>query len=187
MGLYKENYQKFIEYNIKDVLLVKRLDDKMKLLELMYAIAYDAKVNLNEAFTSVRLWDVMINNYLKDRNIVVPRAIPQEKERQNVGGYVKDPQRGMQEWIASFDLNSLYPHLIMQYNISPETYRGVHEARTTVDKILDGAYDNIDNPDDNTIGGSGAMYTKDFKGFLPTLMERTYKAVSYTHLRAHET
>ncbi len=175
MGLYKENYQKFIEYNIKDVLLVKRLDDKMKLLELMYAIAYDAKVNLNDAFTSVRLWDVMINNYLKDRNIVVPRAIPQEKERQNVGGYVKDPQRGMQEWIASFDLNSLYPHLIMQYNISPETYRGVHEARTTVDKILDGAYDNIDNPDDNTIGGSGAMYTKDFKGFLPTLMERTYK------------
>ena len=175
MGLYKNNYQKFIEYNIKDTLLVKRLDDKMKLLELMYAIAYDAKVNLNDAFTSVRLWDVMINNYLKDRNIVVPRAIPQEKERQNVGGYVKDPQRGMQEWIASFDLNSLYPHLIMQYNISPETYRGVHEARTTVDKILDGAYDNIDNPEDNTIGGSGAMYTKDFRGFLPTLMERTYK------------
>ena len=78
MGLYKENYQKFIEYNIKDVLLVQRLDDKMKLLELMYAIAYDAKVNLNDAFTSVRLWDVMINNYLNEKKIVVPQAIPQD-------------------------------------------------------------------------------------------------------------
>ena len=175
MGLYKNNYQKFIEYNIKDVLLVQRLDDKMKLLELMYAIAYDAKVNLNDAFTSVRLWDVMINSYLTERKIVVPQAIPKEKERQNVGGHVKDPIRGLQKWIVSFDLNSLYPHLIMQYNISPETYRGMHDARTTVDEVLNGAYDNIDNPDDNTIGGSGAMYTKDFRGFLPTLMERTYK------------
>ena len=181
MGLYKNNYQKFIEYNIKDTLLVQRLDDKMKLLELMYAIAYDAKVNLNDAFTSVRLWDVMINNYLASKKIVVPRAIPQEKERKNIGGYVKNPQRGMQEWIVSFDLNSLYPHLIMQYNISPETYRGIHSARTSdaacdqsIDEILDGAYDNIDNPEDNTIGGSGAMYTKDFRGFLPTLMEKTY-------------
>ena len=175
MGLYKNNYQKFIEYNIKDVMLVKRLDDKMKLLELMYAIAYDAKVNLNDAFTSVRLWDVMINNYLKDKGIVVPKAIPQEKERQNVGGYVKDPQRGMQEWIVSFDLNSLYPHLIMQYNISPETYRGINKGRTNIEGILNGGYDNLDNPDDNTVCGSGAMYTKDFRGFLPTLMERTYK------------
>ena len=174
MGLYKNNYQKFIEYNIKDVELVKRLDDKMKLLELMYAIAYDAKVNLNDAFTSVRLWDVMINNYLIKKNIVVPKVSNQDKERQNVGGYVKDPIRGLQKWVVSFDLNSLYPHLIMQYNISPETYKGLHPKRTSVDDILKGAYDNIDNPDDCTIGGSGAMYSKDFKGFLPALMERTY-------------
>ena len=174
MGLYKNNYQKFIEYNIKDVELVKRLDDKMKLLELMYAIAYDAKVNLNDAFTSVRLWDVMINNHLIKKKIVVPKVSNQDKERQNVGGHVKDPIRGLQKWVVSFDLNSLYPHLIMQYNISPETYKGLHPARTSVSDILNGGYDNIDNPDDNTIGGSGAMYTKDFKGFLPTLMERTY-------------
>ena len=174
MGLYKNNFQKFIEYNIKDVQLVQRLDDKMKLLELMYAIAYDAKVNLNDAFTSVRLWDVLIHNYLIEKKTIVPAVIKQEKERQNVGGYVKDPIRGLQKWIVSFDLNSLYPHLIMQYNISPETYKGIHPARNTIDQILDGAYDNIDNPDDNTIGGSGAMYTKDFKGFLPALMERTY-------------
>ena len=186
MGLYKENYQKFIEYNIKDVLLVQRLDDKMKLLELMYAIAYDAKVNLNDAFTSVRLWDVMINNYLNEKKIVVPRVGDGYKERQNVGGYVKDPvfntketptgkENILHEWIVSFDLNSLYPHLIMQYNISPETFRGMHPEKTSIENILNGAYNDIDNPEDNTIGGSGAMYTKDFRGFLPTLMEQVYK------------
>jgi DNA polymerase elongation subunit (family B) len=174
MGLYKNNFQKFIEYNIKDVLLVKRLDDKMKLLELMYAIAYDAKVNLNDAFTSVRLWDVIIHNYLMDKNIVVPRVGKHVKERPNVGGYVKDPQRGMQDWIVSFDLNSLYPHLIMQYNISPETYKGISKHRTSVDEILNGAYSDIDH-DEFTIGGSGAMYSKDFRGFLPTLMDRIYQ------------
>ena len=174
MGLYKNNFQKFIEYNIKDVDLVKRLDDKMKLLELMYAIAYDAKVNINDAFTSVRLWDVMIHNYLIKKNIVVPKVSDTKKERQNVGGYVKDPIKGFQKWVVSFDLNSLYPHLIMQYNISPETYKGIHSQKTSVEDIVGGAYNNIDNPDDCTICGSGAMYTKDFKGFLPTLMERTY-------------
>ena len=186
MGLYKNNFQKFIEYNIKDVLLVKRLEEKMKLLELMYAIAYDAKVNLNDAFTSVRLWDVMICNYLLDRKIVVPRVGDGKKDRQNVGGYVKDPKpnivkdsdnndkRTLQEWIVSFDLNSLYPHLIMQYNISPETYKGLSDHRTTIDNVLTGAYDNIDH-DEFTIGGSGALYSKDFRGFLPTLMDRTYQ------------
>ena len=174
MGLYKNNYQKFIEYNIKDVLLVKRLEEKMKLLELMYAIAYDAKVNLNDAFTSVRLWDVMITNYLLDKKIVVPRVGNGEKDRKNVGGHVKDPHKGMQEWIVSFDLNSLYPHLIMQYNISPETYKGMSEHRTSIDNILDGGYDHIQH-DEFTIGGSGALYSKDFRGFLPTLMDRTYQ------------
>ena len=175
MGLYKNNYQKFIEYNIKDVELVSRLDDKMKLLELMAAISYDGHVNLNDAFTSVRLWDIIIHNYLLKKKIVVPMIDLSIKERQNQGGYVKDPHKGkIHKWIASFDLNSLYPHLIMQYNISPETYKGVHPNKTSVNSILDGAYKGIDNPDDCAITGAGVMYSKDIRGFLPTLMERTY-------------
>ena len=128
-GLYKNDYQKFVEYNIKDVELVGRLDDKMKLLELMAAISYDGHVNLNDALTSVRLWDIIIHNYLLKKKIVVPKLHVNAKERQNPGGFVKDPIKGIQEWIVSFDLNSLYPHLIMQYNISPETHKGPHEKR----------------------------------------------------------
>ncbi len=177
--LYKQNYQKFLDYNIKDVVLVERLDDKMKLLEQACTIAYDAGVNLVDSLTSVRMWDVIIHNFLMQKNIVVPPKGIGEKENQVEGAYVKDPQVGMHDWVVSFDLNSLYPHLIMQYNISPETYVRHIGQRPTADEIIDGLYnqDNIKQymKDHNvTVCGSGAMYTKDFQGFLPKLMESMY-------------
>ena len=119
--LYKQDYQKFLDYNIKDVVLVERLDDKMKLIEQACTIAYDAGVNLVDSLTSVRMWDVIIHNYLMKKNLVVPPKVVEDKAFQVEGAYVKDPQVGMHKWVVSFDLNSLYPHLIMQYNISPET------------------------------------------------------------------
>jgi DNA polymerase elongation subunit (family B) len=123
-GLYKNDFQKFIEYNIKDVDLVDRLDEKLKLIEQVFAIAYDGKVNYQDAFTSVRMWDVIIHNYLLNQRIVVPQLRVGNKDGQIIGAYVKDPKKGMHKWVVSFDLNSLYPHIIMQYNISPETYIG---------------------------------------------------------------
>ncbi len=119
--LYKHDYQKFIEYNIKDVELVEKLEDKMKLLELALTLAYDNKVNYEDVFTQVRMWDAIVYNYLKKKNIVIPQMKRGEKKSAYEGAYVKDPILGMHQWVASFDLNSLYPHLIMQYNISMET------------------------------------------------------------------
>ena len=119
--LYKQDYQKFIEYNVKDVELVEKLEDKMKLIELALTLAYDNKVNYDDVFTQVRMWDAIIYNYLKKKNVVIPQMKKGEKSSSYEGAYVKDPILGMHEWVASFDLNSLYPHLIMQYNISMET------------------------------------------------------------------
>jgi len=180
--LYKKNYQLFIEYNIKDVDLVDRLDDKLKLIEQVFAIAYDAKVNYQDTFTSVRMWDVIIHNYLINQRIVVPQLKVSEKERQIIGAYVKDPQVGMHKWVVSFDLNSLYPHLIMQYNISPETYVG-HISSINgddgVQKIIDGylkdpAIRNQLVSQNVTCAASGCMFDKDYQGFLPKLMEKMY-------------
>lgn len=177
--LYEKDFQKFIEYNIRDVDLVYRLEDKLKFIEQVFAIAYDAKVNLIDAFTSVRMWDVIIHNYLLDRKIAVPNNFTKgEKNDTIVGAYVKDPQIGMHNWVVSFDLNSLYPHLIMQYNISPETFRGVNE-RVTVDGILNGMLSDpnlkseleINNV---TMAASGCMFDKDYQGFLPILMQKMY-------------
>ena len=118
---YTKDWQKFIDYNILDVELVTRLEDKMKLIELAIALAYDAKVNIRDVYYQVRMWDTIIYNFLKDKGVVVPPAKRSNKNEKYEGAYVKEPIPGRYNWVVNFDLNSLYPHLIMQYNISPET------------------------------------------------------------------
>jgi DNA polymerase elongation subunit (family B) len=118
---YTNGWQKFVEYNIKDVELVDRLEDKMKLIELALTMAFDAKVNFGDVFYQVRMWDNIIYNYLKKRNIVIPPKNRSQKDEKYAGAYVKEPVPGMYDYVVNFDLNSLYPHLIMQYSISPET------------------------------------------------------------------
>jgi DNA polymerase elongation subunit (family B) len=181
--LYKKNFQLFMEYNVRDVELVARLDDKLKLINQVFALAYDGKVNYQDTFTTVRMWDIIIHNYLLQKKIVVPPMKVGDKENKIVGGYVKDPQVGMHKWVVSFDLNSLYPHIIMQYNISPETFVGrvpYIEGEDGVMKVLDGAFNepSIRNQIESqnlTITGTGCMFDKDYIGFLPELMDRFYK------------
>ena len=170
---YTKGWQKFVEYNIIDVELVDRLEDKMKLIELALTMAYDAKVNYEDVFYQVRMWDTIIYNYLKKRNIVIPPKERSDKDSKYAGAYVKEPIPGKYDWVVSFDLNSLYPHLIMQYNISPETLRETRHPSATVDKILNEEL-TFEMYKDNAVCANGAMYRKDVRGFLPELMERIY-------------
>ena len=133
---YTRDWQKFIDYNIKDVELVSRLEDKMKLIELAIALAYDAKVNIRDVYFQVRMWDTLIYNFLKDKGLVVPPSKRSDKSDKYAGAYVKEPKPGRYDWVVSFDLNSLYPHLIMQYNISPETLRETRHSSASVERIL---------------------------------------------------
>ena len=80
-----------MEYNIQDVELIDRLEDKMKLLELAITMSYDAKVNFEDVYSQVRMWDTMIYNYLKDRNVVVPPRKGSKKDEKYAGAYVKEP------------------------------------------------------------------------------------------------
>jgi len=171
---YTQGWQKFIEYNIVDVELVDRLEDKMKLIELALTMAYDAKVNYADVFYQVRMWDNIIYNYLKKRNIVIPPRNKSRKDEKYAGAYVKEPIPGKYDWVVSFDLNSLYPHLIMQYNISPETILEEKHPTATVDKILKGEI-NFELYKDYAVCANGAMYRKDVRGFLPELMEKMYQ------------
>jgi DNA polymerase elongation subunit (family B) len=169
---YTHGWQKFIEYNIIDVELVDRLEDKMKLIELALTMAYDAKVNYNDVFYQVRMWDTIIYNYLKKRNIVIPPKNRSQKNEKYAGAYVKEPKPGKYDWVVSFDLNSLYPHLIMQYNISPETLRETRHASASVERILNEEVTDF-NPEYATCA-NGAQYRKDVRGFLPELMDKMY-------------
>ena len=175
LELYKKNFQKFIEYNIYDCALVDKLDAKLKFIEQVMALAYDAKVNYHDTMTTVRPWDVIIHNYLLDRRIVIPQYKVDTRTFDLVGGYVKEPNIGMNRWVVSFDLNSLYPHLIMQYNISPETFV-MRCSLPSIDKIIstESDYRKSDEKNDLAIAANGCTYRKDKQGFLPALMEKMY-------------
>ena len=172
---YTKDYQRFVEYNIQDVELVDRLEDKMKLIELCLTMAYDYKVNYTDVYSQVRCWDTLIYNHLLQKNIIIPPREDNEKDSQYEGAYVKDPQLGLHNWIVSFDLNSLYPHLIMQYNISPETFVGVEPKAVGVENFLDERLNLKWAKDKNvTIAPNGAMFKRDKQGFLAELMDKMY-------------
>ena len=168
---YTKGWQKFVEYNIVDVELVDRFEDKLKLIELALTMAYDAKVNYQDIFFQVRLWDCIIYNYLKQRNIVIPPKERSDKDEKYAGAYVKEPTPGRYDWVVNFDLNSLYPHLIMQYNISPETLWETRHPSASVERLLDQEIEI--NPEFATCA-NGAQYRKDVRGFLPELMQKYY-------------
>ncbi len=170
---YTKGWQKFIEYNIVDVELVDRLEDKMKLIELALTMAYDAKVNYADVFYQVRMWDNIIYNDLKKRDVVIPPRSKTQKNEKYAGAYVKEPKPGMYDWVVNFDLNSLYPHLIMQFNVSPETLVEEKHPTASVDKILNQEL-TFEMHSDYAVCPNGAMYRKDVRGFLPELMEKMY-------------
>ena len=171
---YLKDFQSFIDYNIQDVEIVDRLEDKMRLIELCLTMAYDAKVNYMDVLGSVKYWDILIYNELRKKNIVIPQKIQREKSEKFEGAYVKDPIVGLHKWVMSFDLNSLYPHLIMQYNISPETLVADKAVKNmSVEKMLNKEVD-TSILKDATMTPNGALFKITQKGFLPELMQKMY-------------
>ena len=168
---YEKDWQKFIDYNIHDVRLVDKLEDKMKLIELAYTMAYDAKVNYEDVFSQVRMWDNYIYNELNKRSIAIPPKKEATKTEKYAGAYVKEPIPGFYDWVVSFDLNSLYPHLIMQYNISPETLEDTRHPSASVEGILN---QKVKIDKEFATCANGAQYRKDEHGFLPEMMKKMY-------------
>ena len=150
-------------------------------MELSVSLAYSAGVNFTDVFSQVKTWDVIIYNFLMEKNVIIPPKKKSSKDEQYAGAYVKEPLVGMHEWIVSFDLNSLYPHLIMQYNISPETIsqdgmRGVvapdgvlKKGTVTLSALEENKKKNL------STAANGTTYRKDIRGFLPELMDKMYQ------------
>ena len=170
--LYDNDYQKFIDYNIKDVELIDRMEDKLGLITLCLTMAYKGGVNYDSVLGTVAIWDSLIYRDLHSRHI----AIPQNKESFKgayPGGYVKEPQVGMHDWVCSFDLNSLYPSIIMQYNMSPETVLvGVDEPGVNVEAVLAGK---VRNHIPNTaLAVNGVRFSTKKLGILPQIIQEIY-------------
>jgi DNA polymerase elongation subunit (family B) len=182
--LYRLNYQKFIEYNIKDVELIIKLEDKLKLLELALTLAYDTKCNYEDVFAQTRMWDALTYNRLLRDNIIVPPKETHDKDGMFEGAFVKEVLVGAHDWVASFDLNSLYPHLMIQYNISPETLidpsdytpamRQILSQGVSVDLMLKKKVV-LDALEGATITPNGQFFRTDVQGFLPKMMGEMYE------------
>ena len=173
---YEQDFQKFVDYNIQDVEIVDSLEDKLGLIDLSLTVAYESKVNYDDIFSQVRVWDTLIANHLMKKNICVPPREEHQKDTKYEGAYVKDPALGMHDWIVSFDINSLYPHIIIQYNISPEKLIGTSPESVSVNKMLKKKV-GLDflKTEDACLTPNGAMFKRDSQGFLPEMMESMYK------------
>lgn len=169
---YTNDWDKFVDYNIHDAMLVTRLEKKLKLLEVVFTVAYIGKINYEDVFSPVKTWETIIYNYLRERNIVVPPEKFSQRE-QFIGGYVKEPKPGMYKYVASFDLQSLYPHLIMQYAISPENLVGIRKD-VDFDKLVNKTEDLTELKEkDYTMTANGWMYERK-PAMLPDLMLSMY-------------
>lgn len=172
---YTEDWQSFVEYNVIDVELVDALEDKMKLIELIITMAYDAKCNFSDIFSAVRTWDCILYNHLWNKNIIVHQK--ENKEGRTIAGaYVKEPVPGKYDWVVSFDAASLYPSIIMQYNMSPETMEEGVVMDCSPEILLEDKLNFEDelNKKNLAMAANGFCYTQEHQGLFPEIVEKIF-------------
>ena len=170
---YDGDWNRFVEYNIIDTVIVDELEDKMKLIELAITMAYDAKCNYNDVFSAVRTWDSLLYNHLWEKDIVIHQG-GGRKDRQIEGAFVQEPKPGSYEWVASFDATSLYPSILMQHNMSPETIVPGFKYNVSVDDQLDRYQLDKLKEKNYTMAGNGSCYTREKKGLFPEIVQKFF-------------
>jgi DNA polymerase elongation subunit (family B) len=173
--LYTKDFQKFIDYNIKDTELVTRLDEEAGIINLVLTLAYKGGVNYSDTLGSTRIWDTLIYRYLMNQNIVVPPA-SEHTHAKALGGYVKPTQNGLHEWVCSFDLNSMYPSMIVQWNVSPETMIGGLVPGMNKDRCLDPNDSEVLEAIDDKVcmAANGARFRTEKQGMMPEIITELY-------------
>lgn len=177
-ALYIMNRPLYYKYNIIDVERLTQIEEKLKLFDVQLSLAYYMGVNYIDVFGTVRPWDAFIHNFLLRQNIVVPQSEIGEQEEKIEGAHVKLPNPGIYNWIASFDVKSLYPSLARQCNISPETFLGTAPG-ITVDQVLAKKVEKslIDNlkAENVSLCGTGCLFDNAEEGFIAACMRLTYE------------
>ena len=169
-NLYKDDFQKYIDYNMKDVQLVDRLEDKMGLITLAMTVAYKGGVNYQDTFGVTSIWESIIYRKLYSQKTVPPTNSSNTVKTAFAGGYVKEPQVGMHDWVVSFDLNSLYPNIIVQWNMSPETL--INQAEASGVEYYLNIDQEVESP--HAVAANGSTYRKDKDGVIPSIIVDYY-------------
>ena len=167
---YEKDWNRFVEYNIIDTVLVDQLEDKMKLIELCMTMTYDAKMNFEDVFSPVKTWDCLLYNHLLRQNIIIGQGNGRAP-RTIAGAYVQEPVPGAYQWVESFDATSLYPSIIMQYNMSPETLVPGGTYDVDVDGMLERKY-KFDT--DDAVAANGQTFTRSRQGHFPNIVQKFF-------------
>jgi DNA polymerase elongation subunit (family B) len=197
--LYDTDHQKYIDYNIHDVNIIKLLDEKLKFLDLITEVSYAGKVPCyTDSLGTVAYWEILIYNHLHEKNIIPElKSHSGSKDDQYTGAYVKEPKPGRHEWVMSFDFQSLYPSVIRQVNIGVETLVSPEDIPSELKSLLSDV--NIDNllkkkidtdllkKYNFSLSVNGKLYRKDKQSLFSELMEiffnkrKEYKKLSKTY------
>jgi DNA polymerase elongation subunit (family B) len=164
-----KNHQLFIEYNIRDVELISKLDDKLAFFDLVFSLAYLARVNYSDVFRQTRVWDGLMNHFLMKQNIVLPGYIHGEKTEKIAGAFVKAPQIGTHEWVVSYDAASLYPSTMIALNLGNETLDPKHQTNYGISDFLTGT---AHAPEGFTVAANGHVFKKDERSFVATVVKQ---------------
>lgn len=128
IDFYHGDKDKFLEYAIEDVEVLRKLEDKLKLIELMKILAYMMGINMDDAFGTVKPWGQYLTNLAMKKSLVMPFDRKSHLNKTIVGGYVREPIKGKHNWLVSIDVDSQYPLLGMRStNASAETYINEYE------------------------------------------------------------
>jgi len=167
------------------VQLVEKLNAKGRLIDLAILLAYDNKTNYEDCFMQVRMWDAICFNFLKAKGIVIPPKKHTGKDHAYEGAYVKDPLCGLFKNVMGLDLTSLYPHLIMQYNMSPETLiqpehytdamKAVLVQGVNVERLLEKKLD-LSGLEGCTLTPNGQFFDITKVGFLAEIMQTMFES-----------
>ncbi len=168
--LRESNHQRYISYNIIDVYRVLQIDAKRQFINLSLDMGYYAKIQIQSVFSPIKTWDAIIFNSLKEQNKVIPQG-RSHPVQPYPGAFVKEPIPNRYKYVMSFDLTSLYPSIIRQVNISPETIAGTFKVAPLHDYINAVA----ERPSDvYSCSPNGMMYYKDRDGVVPTEITKVF-------------
>mgnify|MGYP003120534332 FL=1 len=204
--LYENDLDKFVRYNIQDVRLVKKLNDKLDFIEIARGIAHLGHCPYEDVFMSSRYLEGAILVYLKKQGIIAPNKPKRPKVFTNdkfVGAYVQDPQKGKHDWVYDLDITSMYPSCIMSLNISPETKIGkiigwepeeylskdnkktytIEQNKKEMGKFTETELGNFLKGRNVGVASNGVMYRTDKDGLLPALLRKWFdERVEYRKL-----
>lgn len=183
-GLYRENPQKFYAYNIKDVKLVKQLNDKLGLFNITFTLAYYCLSNYEDTLGTTKIWEQLIAKHLYSKGMAPTFAAKRTEGREFDGAFVHPTQVGFHKWLLSIDLNSLYPMNEIQYNIGPNTYipreqlpaeLAVLKAKYTLDDLVHKRVDLSMLQNYNLImAGNFEFYDRSAVGFMAEIKDELY-------------